>query len=225
MLHEFRRCHRKWEMWIKRIEMKRIKNASHTYPHLAHSNMQCVCVGGIICLLIVLFFLFRIVETWDNNNSGCFDLSTFSSYADTHVRTNKYFRKREESVSDDRFSRKRLQGVLWWRIIRITREETMPLPSLRHLLLLLWVYSFWETIGDCFVEIVTFFCQILRVRWERRRCRAVIRKVKSMTTRRSGAQFLSAMGGPPFVRLFIKRRALRWKKRCKACVNTSKMLR
>jgi len=30
----------------KRIDVKRIKIASHTYPHLAHSNMQCVHVGG-----------------------------------------------------------------------------------------------------------------------------------------------------------------------------------
>lgn len=85
----------------KTIDVKSIKNASHTYPHLAHSNMQCVG-GGIICLLIVLFFLSR----------NCGDVRMFRFKHILHTHSYKYFRKREESVSDDRFSRKRLQGEL-----------------------------------------------------------------------------------------------------------------
>jgi hypothetical protein len=32
-----------------------MKNASHTYPHLAHSNMQCVCGGDNLFVNSLVF--------------------------------------------------------------------------------------------------------------------------------------------------------------------------
>jgi len=97
----------------KRIDVKRMKNASHTYPHLAHSNMQCVRVGRDTLFVNSLdVFSVQFQKLWRRENSECFDLRTRKHILHTHVRTNTYFRKREESVSEARFSRKRLKGVL-----------------------------------------------------------------------------------------------------------------